>query len=152
MNLETQKRLAADILDVGKGRVWIDPDRMTEVSTAITREDVRGLIEDGAIKAKPKKSVSRSRARDRQEQREKGRQNGPGTRKGAKGGRRSGKREWMGKVRSLRRMLKELRDDGTIDSSLYRKLYRQVKGGSFRSKAHLKTYLEEKGILEGENE
>ncbi len=144
--------MAADILDVGKSRVWIDPDRMAEVSTAITREDVRGLIKDGAIKAKPKKSVSRSRARKRQDQRKKGRQSGPGTRKGAKGGKKSEKSEWMGRVRSLRAMLQRLRDEGTIDSSLYRKLYRQVKGGAFRSKAHLKTHLEGKGILEEENE
>ncbi|KXB05841.1 50S ribosomal protein L19 [candidate division MSBL1 archaeon SCGC-AAA382A20] len=150
MNLETQKRMAADILDVGENRVWIDPDRTAEVSTAITRQDVRGLIEDGAIRAKSKKSISRSKARQRQEQKKKGRQSGPGTRKGGKKGKKSRKEEWIGKVRPLRRKLREFRDEGKIDSSLYRDLYRKVKGGAFRSKAHLETYLKKRGILEEE--
>lgn len=150
MNLETQKRMAADILGVGKSRVWLDPDRNTEISTAITRDDIRRLIQDGAIKAKPEKSVSRSRARKRQEQRKKGRQSGPGTRKGAKKGKKSEKREWIDKVRPLRRKLKEYREEGVIDSRLYRELYRKVKGGAFRSKAHLETHLKNEGILEEE--
>ncbi|KXB01039.1 50S ribosomal protein L19 [candidate division MSBL1 archaeon SCGC-AAA259O05] len=148
MKLRMQKRLAADILGVGEERVWIDPDRMTEVSTAITRADIRELIRDEAIKAKPKKSTSRARARKRQEQKSKGRQSGPGTRKGSKQGRKSRKDEWISKVRSLRQELREYRDEGLIDSSLYRSLYRKVKGGAFRNKAHLRTYLEERGLLE----
>ena len=53
MNLTTQKRLAASILKVGLNRVWIDPERLEEVSMAITREGVKQLIYDGAFKAKP---------------------------------------------------------------------------------------------------
>ena len=145
-----QKRLAADILDVGKKRVWLDPERMNEISTAITRSDVRSLIEDGAIEAKPKKSISRSRARKKQKQRSKGRQSGPGSRKGSKGGRKSDKEEWMSKVRALRERLRELRDEGVLDSSTYRELYKRVKGGAFRSKSHLENYLKDRGIMEEE--
>lgn len=148
MNLEMQKRVAADILGVGEGRVWIDPNRSAEVSTAITRADIRQLIDDGAIEAKPKKSSSRSRARKRQKQKEKGRQSGPGRRKGSKQGRKSQKDEWIDKVRPLRRKLRELRDEDVIDSSQYRDLYKKVKGGAFRSKSHLETFLKNKGILE----
>ena len=150
MDLSIQKRMAAEILDVGKNRVWIDPDRMAEVSTAITRDDIRSLIKEEAIKAKPKESTSRGRARERDKQRSKGRQSGPGSRKGSKGGRKSNKEEWMSKVRALRDKLRELRDDGKIDSSLYRELYNKAKGGTFRSKSHLETYLEERGLLEEE--
>lgn len=148
MDLEMQKRIAADILGVGEGKVWIDSDRMAEVSTAITRIDVKQLIDEGAIKAKPRKSTSRARARGRQKQRDKGRQSGPGSRKGAKQGRKSKKEEWIDKVRPQRRRLRELKDEGVIDSSRYRDLYRKVKGGAFRSKSHLETYLKNKGILE----
>lgn len=148
MKLKMQKRLAADVLGVGEGRVWIDPDRTAEVSTAITRGDIRQLIDDGAIKAKPEKSTSRGKARKRQDQRRKGRQSGSGTRKGSKRSRKSKKEKWIGKVRSLRQKLRELRDDGVISSSLYRELYRKVKGGAFRSKSHLDTYLKDIGILE----
>lgn len=148
MDLEMQKRIAADVLGVGEGKVWIDPDRMAEVSTAITRTDVKQLIDEGAIKAKPRKSTSKARARDRQKQRDKGRQSGPGSRKGAKRGRKSQKEEWIDKVRPQRRKLRELKDEGVIDSSQYRDLYRKVKGGAFRSKSHLETYLKNEGILE----
>ncbi len=149
MDLKMQKRIAADILDVGEGKVWIDPDRMAEVSTAITRTDVKQLIDDGAIEAKSRKSTSKARARKRQEQKDKGRQSGPGSRKGAKHGRKSQKEEWIDKVRPQRRKLRELKEDGSISSSQYRDLYRKVKGGAFRSKSHLETYLKDKGMLEG---
>ena len=40
MNLTTQRRLAASILKVGLNRVWIDPERLEEVSLAITSKAV----------------------------------------------------------------------------------------------------------------
>ena len=46
MNLTTQKRLAASILKVGLNRVWIDPERLEEVSMAITRDGVKQLIQN----------------------------------------------------------------------------------------------------------
>lgn len=143
-----QKRLAADILDVGENRVWIDPDRISEVSTAITRADVKALIDDDAIKAKPKNNTSRGRTRDKEDQVKKGRRSGPGSRKGSKQASSDRKNQWVSKVRALRKKLRDLRDEGVIDSRTYRELYNKVKGGSFRSKAHLETFLEERGILE----
>jgi large subunit ribosomal protein L19e len=44
-------------------------------------------------------------------------------------------------------MLKELREAGKIDKSTYRKVYKLIKGGMFRSRAHLKLYLEQYGLL-----
>ncbi|MFB6216363.1 MAG: 50S ribosomal protein L19e [Candidatus Aenigmatarchaeota archaeon] len=148
MDLEMQKRLAADILDVGEDRVWIDPQRVAEVATAITRDDVRRWIDEGVIDTKSKKSPSRGRAKNKRKQKQKGRQSGPGTKKGAKGGRKSSKDEWKDKIRALREELRKFRDEGEIDSSTYRDLYRKVKGGSFRSRSHLRTYMEERGLLE----
>ena len=72
MNLTTQKRLAASILKVGLNRVWIDPERMEEVSMAITREGVKQLINNGAIKAKPQKGISSYRSKKLAEQKKKG--------------------------------------------------------------------------------
>ncbi|MBS3815246.1 MAG: 50S ribosomal protein L19e [Hadesarchaea archaeon] len=150
MNLRTQKKLAAKVLGVGVNRVWIDPDRMSEVSTAITRADIRNLVKEGAIEAKPKQSTSRSKARARKKQVEKGRRKGPGSRKGKKGARLTSKDAWKKKIRALRERLRDLRDDGKIDSSRYRELYQMAKGGTFRSRSHLNTYLEKRGILEEE--
>ena len=41
MNLETQKRIAADILKIGETRVFFDPARLKEIEEAITRGDIR---------------------------------------------------------------------------------------------------------------
>ena len=84
MNLTTQKRLAASILKVGLNRVWIDPERMEEVSMAITREGVKQLIDNGAIKAKPQKGISSYRSKKLAEQKKKGKRKGRGSVKGAK--------------------------------------------------------------------
>ncbi|MHC1587692.1 MAG: 50S ribosomal protein L19e domain-containing protein, partial [Candidatus Syntropharchaeia archaeon] len=62
-DLSNQRRLAADILGVGIKRVWLNPELVEEIAAALTREDIRGLIESGAIKRKQKKGVSRGRAR-----------------------------------------------------------------------------------------
>ena len=51
-DLSAQKRLASDVLDVGKNRVWFDPDRQGDIADAITREDVRDLVTEGVIQAK----------------------------------------------------------------------------------------------------
>ncbi len=148
VDLSKQKRIAAQVLKVGVGRVWIDPDpEVTEdVTGAITRDDIRGLIEEGIIKKKQKKGVSRGRARERAMKKSLGRRKRHGSRKGAKGARRGKKRQWIIKIRALRRRLKEFRDEGHVDRTTYRKLYNKAKGGEFRSIAHLNEYIKAKGL------
>ena len=69
MIISNQKRMAAQILSkkegrtVGIHRVWINPDYLDEVSTAVQKDDIRQLIEDGLIKARPIKGISKGRAR-----------------------------------------------------------------------------------------
>ena len=141
VNLAKQKRIAAQVLKIGEGRVWIDPDAAEDVVGAITREDIRGLIEEGIIVEKQKKGVSRGRARVSTRQKTLGRRKGQGSRKGAKGARASRKKKWITKIRALRRRLKELRDDGFVDKTVYRSLYNKANGGDFRSVAHLNDYI-----------
>lgn len=142
-DLSSQKRLAADILDCGENRVWIDPDMQGDVAEAITREDVRELIMDGVIMAKSKKGVSRSRARERDEKRSYGHRKGQGKRKGKQGARNPSKQEWESRIRAQRRELKRLREEDVISASEYRDLYRKAKGGEFRSVRYLRNYVEE---------
>lgn len=142
MNLSSQKRMAADVLDVGKNRVWIDPDRIEDVESAITKQDVRNLVESGVIRKKDETGQSRGRARKRTEQKQKGRQSGHGSRRGTKGARKSGKENWTEKIRALRDELKALRDDGTLEPSEYRELYDMASGGFFRNRKHMKLYIE----------
>ncbi len=141
-DLANQKRLAASILKVGVTRVWMDPEKLEDIATAITREDLRKLVEDGTIKRKAVIGISRGRARARDIKRARGHRKGQGSRRGAAGARAPKKEQWMRKIRAQRKVLKAMRDDEkTIDAHTYRILYRKAKGGEFRNVAHLKSYI-----------
>jgi len=142
-DLKAQKRLAADILGVGENRVRFDPDEQAEIADAITRDDVRELIDSGLVEAKDAKGNSRGRARKRQQKRAYGHRKGHGSRKGKAGGRQNEKDEWRSRIRAQRNELRELRDNGDIDRAQYRKLYDQASGGEFDSVADLNRYITE---------
>jgi large subunit ribosomal protein L19e len=146
-DLANQRRLASKVLECGLDRVWLDPDASEEIAAAITREDIRGLIEKGTIKAKPVRGVSRGRARALAAKRKYGHCKGHGSRKGKKGARTPSKELWMKKIRALRRRLKELRADGALEKSVYCRLYRKAKGGEYRSVSHLNSHLESEKLL-----
>jgi len=145
MNLSIVRRLAAEVLGVGESRVYIDPSRLDEAASAITKEDVRKLIERGVISAKPVKGTSRARARLRSLKKRKGLRKGEGSRKGSAAD--LERRLWIARVRALRKYLKMLRNRRLIDKRAYRKLYRLIKGGVFQSKAHLKEYIKQQSLL-----
>ncbi|PKK85962.1 MAG: 50S ribosomal protein L19e [Thermoplasmata archaeon HGW-Thermoplasmata-1] len=149
-DLRNQKRLAASILKCGRNRVWVDPDRSEEVAQAATRGDVRVLASGGAIKALQKTGISKGRARKAAAQKAKGRRTGQGSRKGTANARQSKKDRWMKTIRALRASLMELRDTEVIDRSVYREYYRRVKGGQFRSKAHMRNHMVMEGIIKEE--
>ncbi|MFA7303100.1 MAG: 50S ribosomal protein L19e [Methanoregula sp.] len=137
-----QRRIAASLLKCGVNRVWFNPESISDIEGAISRDDLRGLITDGAIKAHQKKGVSRGRARIRTAQRAYGHRKRAGKRKGAQGARTPSKRTWIQKIRAIRKALVTLREAGTIDAHLYRIIYRKAAGGQFRSVAHMKAQLE----------
>jgi len=141
MNLSSQRRLASAVLDCGINRVWIDPERADEVSMAITREEIRKLIKDKAIKASPKNSTSRGRARILAAKKKKGRRVGPGSKKGKKYSVVPRKTRWMNRIRAQRKKLVDFRENRIISVSTYRSLYRKAKGGEFRSIAELERYI-----------
>lgn len=144
MDLKNQRRMAADIMDVGEDRVWIDPDNQEKVDEAITRQDIRNLIEGDTIQKKDVKGTSKGRARDKKKQKKKGRRKGQGSRQGKKGARKSSKKEWMENIRAIRTELKEMRDNEEITQEQYRDLYDRAKGGFFRDTKHVKNYVENK--------
>jgi large subunit ribosomal protein L19e len=141
-DLKAQKRLAADVLDVGENRVWFDPDAQADIADAITRDDVRELIDEGVIDAERADGNSRGQARERAEKRSYGHQKDHGTRKGSAGARQNEKEDWTSRIRAQRRELRELRDDGEIDRAQYRELYNQASGGEFDSVADLNRYID----------
>nr|NIQ32725.1 50S ribosomal protein L19e [Nitrososphaeria archaeon] len=77
MSLKSQKRLAAEILKIGKSRVWIDPEQVDRIETAITREEIKRLIHEEIIKEQPEHGVSRIRVRSRSRRRGQGSRRGP---------------------------------------------------------------------------
>lgn len=146
MSLKSQRRLAADLLKVGEGRVWIDPDRTEDVEAAITREEIRRLIHEGVIKPLPKKGVSRARARVLREKKKKGLRRGPGGKSGSLKARISKKQAWMKKIRPLRKKLRELKASRVITESVYRQLYNMAGSGVFESTADLERYIKTRGL------
>ena len=141
-DLQHQKSLAAKVLHVGVGRIWLDPEESDAIAEAVTREDIRDKIEEGIIDKKPVKGVSKGRARIKAEKRRYGHRRGHGKRKGAKYARLPKKRRWIVKIRAQRKLLKTLREDNTLDRTTYRMIYNKAGGGEFRDLNHLNTFIE----------
>ncbi len=141
MKLDFQKKLAAKVAKVGIKRVKIiDPNA---VKDAMTRDDIKSLIEEGAIKILQKKGISRVRVK-------KNKKRGPGSKKGKVTARYSRKEKWINKIRALRFYLQLLRKEEVIDNKLFRKLYGMASGGFFNSKRHLFLYLQSNQLIDNE--
>jgi len=147
MMLGVQKRLAADVMECSPKRVIFNTERLSEIKEAITKTDIRALIEQGAIAKVPERGVSRSRARFAQHQRRNDRRKGHGSRKGAAGARTNRKTAWVHKVRLQRRYLQALRTSKAVNPAQFSEIYKKIKGGFFRSKRHMELYLTERGIF-----
>jgi large subunit ribosomal protein L19e len=146
-DLTLQKRLAAEIMGVGVNNIRFDPERIEDIEKAFRREEIKALIEDGAIYAIEPSRNSRGRWKILHEKRKKGRRRGHGSRKGKKGARLDKKRDWINRVRRMRRYIKMLREKGVIDTKLYRSIYMKIKGGAFHDVSSIKTYLKFIGVL-----
>lgn len=148
MRLTSQRRMAAQVLDVAGENIWFDTARLAEIKEAITKADIKRLIRNGAIQLKTPNHQSRARARRRTEQRQKGRQRGHGSRKGRANARVSVKETWIARLRVLRRFIKTLRDKELITRPVYHDLYSKSKGGYFRNKRHLQLYADEHELIQ----
>lgn len=135
MAIATIRRLAADIMRVGENKIRIAPDNVKEAEGALTRADVRGLIDKGIItRLKPQGRAS-TRKKERRSV-----------------GKRRGimipeKEAWMMKVRAQRRLLRTLTADGALKKGTRRSVYGKVKSGIFRNKRAMLIYLKDNGIV-----
>ena len=84
VNLRTQKRLAASVVGCGQRKIWLDPNEVSEIANANSRQTVRKLVADGLIIRKQVTMHSRARARELTAARRIGRHRGFGKRKGTK--------------------------------------------------------------------
>lgn len=148
MKLDTQKKLAASLFKCSTKRIRFDVSALESISEAITKDDIRALINDGIITKIPLVGISRVRANKRLVQRRKGRQRGPGSVKGKHSARLPRKEDWMNKIRSQRKLLRSMRDSGDISQKTFRNLYAKATGGFFRSRRHIQLYCQENSLME----
>ena len=136
MAIYTVRRIAADILGVGEGRIRFDPEKIPDVKNAMTRLDVEDLIKNKAVIVLPVKG---------RKKKEKKKKRGAGSRKGKPKGKQ--KKAWMTRIRAQRALLKKLLESEVLDEENKRYVYLKIKGGSFRSKRAMITYLKENELI-----
>lgn len=145
MNL--QKRLAAQVLNCSPNRIRFDETKLGEIKEAITKFDIRRLVNRGVISRAPVQGIAKFRTRQMQAQKRRSRRVGQGSRKGSANARADDKLQWMRQVRAQRDLLKRLRDHAFITQETFNTLYRKAKGGFFRSTRHIKLFLQEQELF-----
>ncbi|MBT4135756.1 hypothetical protein HOD75_04460 [archaeon] len=130
MNLSKKKVLASKALGVGKNRIIFNPEGLSEIKEAITKQDIISLKDDGIISIKPVKG--RTKVKRRKTRR------GPGKIKKTVNKR---KQIYVKITRKLRNYIKQLTDRGVIERDLYKELRKKIRMRAFKSKANLKEHL-----------
>jgi large subunit ribosomal protein L19e len=117
-----------------------------DVEVAITREEIRKLIHEGAIRPASKVGVSRVRARTLQQKKRKGLRSGHGTKSGSSRAKITKKQAWMQKIRALRRTLSKWEANRALTEGAYRQLYMVAGSGAFGSIADMERYAKTHGL------
>ena len=131
INLRQRKELASKVLGVGKNKIQFSVAHLADIKEAITKQDIRDMYAEGIISIKP--NLGRKTKEKRKTRR------GPGS---IKNTRVKGKNEYCILVRKLRRHVKEIRKQGKMDQEKHQDLRKKIRAGVFKSKAHLKSYME----------
>lgn len=130
MNLKKKKMLAAKALNIGKERIVFVEANLEDVKEAITKQDIRGLKEDGTIlireKQGKKKNISKKRKRGAGKVRKKVSKR---------------KSEYVAMTRKLRRHVKGLRIQGKISQNEAKDIRKKIKNKYFKSLSSLKEYV-----------
>jgi len=142
VNLRTKKRLVSRVTGAGIHRIKFNTESLDEITDAITRANIRGLITANKITIKPIVGTSRGRAQKKKIQKKK-RGATQGSKKGRKGARIGKKQIYVKKVRALRYLLGVAKDRKEISNPQFWELYKKVSGNTVRNKAHLRTLMVE---------
>ena len=130
MNLNNKKSLAARALKVGKERIVFSRGRLEEIKEAITKQDIRDLLNEGAIivknikgrKKNLKKKVKRSTGNIRKKVNKR-------------------KQNYVIMTRKLRNYSSELKKQDKLTREEVKELRKKIRNKDFKSKAHLKEYI-----------
>lgn len=147
MSVKSARRIASQLLGVGENKVRIKSGEVKRAAEALTRDDIRGLIRDGAVFSAGVRGVSRARARVRARQKKKGRRRGIGKRRGRKYSKVSRKTRWMAMVRAQREYLSGLFSEKRIDRKTRKHVYLMIKGRAFKGRAAVMAYLKSNKLL-----
>ncbi len=147
MKLDRVKRLAAHVLRIGQTKVWFDPntDNQQKIKEAISKEDVKLLIQEGVIVKRKDNFHSRGAARILKEKKKKGRKRGKGKRTGTKKARIGKKTTWIKNVRAQRKMLKTLKEENPdlFKKVSYSSIYKRIQGGYYKGKKYVEAAVKE---------
>ncbi len=130
--LKAKKTMATKVLGVGVNKIWFDPLRLNEIKEAITKQDIKELIKDKAIKKKPTIGNKRRSGRIRLKRKLKGRRRNEGKRK-----HRKLESDYLKKTRKLRSFLKSLGENNKISKEQHKKLYGLIKAGVMKNKQNI---------------
>lgn len=146
--MNAKKILAAKILKTSPGKIRFAEGALEDVSKAITRSDIRGLIAIGKVIEVSPNQQSRVRARKISSQKRKGRRKGKGSKQGTKYSSISRKELWVSRVRTQRKFIQEAKEKGLLSAANCRMLYLKIKGGYFRNLRHIKLFMTEHNLFE----
>ena len=131
MNLSKKKELAKRTFGVGEDRIVFVESRLNDIKEAITKQDMRDLRQDKAIIIKEKKGrkkvIRKRRRRSTGNIRKK-----INTRK----------RDYVILTRKLRKYVLEIKNQGKISKEEVNDIRKKIRNKAFRSKSHLKEYIE----------
>ncbi len=127
MKLNKKKILASKTLGVGKNRIKFNLERLKDVNEAITKQDIRDLVENGAI------FIKEIKGKKKKEERKTRRRAGSVRKKVV-----NKKRKYIILTRKLRTYVGELKKQGNISKEQYLQLRKEIRGSAFKSKSHLK--------------
>ncbi len=150
MTIKFVKRAASEMLERGIDAIRIKESALDEARRALTKDDVRKLINEGKVYAIPEKHNKSLHGKILKMKREKGRKRGPGKRRGTAKARAG--RVWEKKVRSQRLLLKKLKEMKKIDTKTFNRFYALIKGNAFPDKRSLLLHLDEEGIKVNDEE
>jgi ribosomal protein L19E len=134
MKEERAKQIASQILNSGVSRIKILPNAIEDVKKALTRSDIKKLIEEKKIIAVAKKQKMKKERKKKS------------VKKGSAKARKSVR--WEDIVRAQRRLLKKLKEEKKITNQTFKKVYKLIKSGNFSSKSSLLTFLKDQKLLE----